>query len=163
MSDSQTPADAGTDETGISGDAGFERLVDQAQEDEQAEQQRLTEAEKQKQRIMAERSAVDEDARPVTVHVGNYEFEFTPLPKKVRVWVENSSFEFLGFDEDELRDHPERGADFREVNQRTVDILAEHAPASAYDAEFWREYFGIEERMSIINDILEAADERAGN
>lgn len=151
-----------SDDSGITGEAGFERLVGEAAAEEREQQERLTEAEKQKQRIMRERSAID-DATPVEIDVDGYSIVFDPLPKKARVWMENSSFEFLGFDEDELRDHPEKGKQFRDVASRTVDILATSAQAAAYDADFWREWFALEERMGVISDILDAQDEQAGN
>jgi hypothetical protein len=160
MSDSDTTS---TTEAAISGDAGFEALVEDAAATEREQEQRLTEAEQQKRAIMRERSAVDESAAPIPASVGDWDFEFAPFPETVRVWLEDTSFEFLGIDEESLQADPERARKLRDVKERQADLLEEHSKAAAYDAEFWRRYFGVEERMALIQQVIERQDERAGN
>lgn len=147
----------------ISGDEGMQVLAESVQAQEAARERELTEAEKQKRRIMRDRGEVDPNAPPVTVTFDDYEFAFTPYPQKVRTWIENTSFEFLGLDEDSLADDPERGAEMRAVKDKTASLLAEHARAAAYDEAFWADWFGVEERMRLINLVLERQDRREGN
>lgn len=147
----------------LSGDAGLEQLMDEAASEEREREERLTEAEKQKRKIMRERGEVDPDAAPIHLTHDGYDFEFSPFPKKVRVWVENTSFEFLGIDEETLADDPDRGEEMRSVKDQTAMLLEQSSKAAAYDADFWSEWFGVEERMSLIKDILDRQDEREGN
>ena len=163
MSDTDPPRDVDDSEPTTAGDEGFQALVDTARE-EQAEHERdLTEAEKQKRRIMRDRGEVDPTAPPVTLTHDGYEFAFAPMPKTVRTWVENTSFQFLGVDEATLTEDTARGQEMRQVKDRTATLLAEHSSAATYDAEFWHDYFGVEERMELIAAVLDRQDAREGN
>ena len=169
MSDTEPERDQDEPETTISGDEGLQTLVDTAHEQEAERERELTAAEKQKRRIMRDRGEVDPTAPPVTVtwevidDEDDYQFAFSPMPKKVRAWVENTSFEFVGLDEETLREDTTRGQEVREVKDRTASLLAEHSRAATYDAEFWHDYFGVEERMQLINAVLSQQDAREGN
>jgi hypothetical protein len=161
MPDSDTAPTA--DESPISGDEGFKALVESAKDEASEERKRLTEAEKQKRKIMRERAAVDESAAPIPASIDGWDFDFAPFPETVRVWIEDTSFEFIGMDERSLQDDPERGQKLLEVKERQAELLEEHSKAATYDAEFWANLFSVEERMELIKQVIEQQDERAGN
>lgn len=151
------------EDTTTEGDAGLANLQQQVQADEQAEMEELSQAERMKQKIMRDRGEVDEDAPPVHIDHDGYEFAFRPLSKKTRVWAENMMFDFIGFDEEALKDS-DRAEEFRAVKERTTELPAEYAVDEAFqDPQFWNDLFDLEERMSIIRRVMERQDEREGN
>ena len=167
MSDTDPPRDVDDSEPTTAGDEGFQTLVDTAREEKAASERELTEAEKTKRRIMRERGKVDKTAPPIHLTVEgeeqDHEIAFSPMPQKVRVWVENTSFEFLGLEEEALEEDTARGQEIRQVKDRTASLLAEHSRAATFDAAFWHDYVGVEERMELIGAVLDRQDAREGN
>ena len=167
MSDTDPPRDVDGAEPTTAGDEGFQALVDTAREQEAEQERELTEAEKTKRRIMRERDTVDKTAPPIHLTVEgeeqDHKIAFSPMPQKVRVWVENSSFEFFGVDEETLTEDTARSQELRQIKDRTASLLAEYSRAAAFDAAFWHDYVGVEERMELIGAVLDRQDAREGN
>ena len=154
MSESETASGRDTE--------GVAKAREQAREQIADQQRELSEAEKQKRRVMEAKTRVDPDEPPVSVSAPDDEvYEFDVLPEARRIWVENTMLDFVGFDEEDLTG--EQGQRMREVKNEVNNILGEHAVADAFDSEFWANYYGVEAKFTLVNDIHERAEERAGN
>ena len=146
-------------------DFGSAEDVVESYDDELAEQQRKqAEAIRQKERIRQAKTTVDEDADPVSVSAPDDEvFEFRPLPEATRNWVMNTVVDLVGFDMEELQDNPDEGRKLGTVNNRLAEILEEQDTTGVYDADWWKDCYGLEDRMMLVEGIAEAQERREGN
>lgn len=140
---------------------GAQRAIDRAQQQQVEQQEALTEAEKQKRRLMeAKRSEtvfVDVEANDVSVDI-----EFRTLNGPAKDLIEEIGIRFGDVDEDEAASRmAESGDMYLENRARFAAMLADHAVDEAYDEQFFTEFFGGGERMSILGDIADA--ESSGN
>lgn len=140
-------------------EAMAEAIFADGKERKQEQRKDLTEAEQDKQAIF---DAIERET--CRVRIGPKPIEFTILWGDDETYIENAVGEFIGIDEDEAGLSPDQYERYRALNERIVDILADHAVEAAFDREFF-ERLPQAKRETAVMDLREGGieAERAGN
>jgi len=164
MSESDTTS---TTEAAISGDAGFEALVDDANKRQREQEQEVSAAARKKRRLLEAKRHREESAPPVTVTLTDpdnedlelrpelcgEEFIFDPISSEHKSFLEDVVLEFAGADPDGQDLPPAQARKMKEAKERLLQILVEYT-ADAYDESFWTEMTDYTDRQIIVGDAI---------
>lgn len=135
-----------------------EAILEHAKDQRQAEQEKQTQAAKDKQQIL---NAVQSET--VDIRLYGTRVECRVMTGEQEDWLDDISAQFMDVDdEDELS--KEEFEDYKDAREDMIDILADLAVAGEYDREFWKQLPSAK-RQQALADIREGGlnADRAGN